>query len=149
MNKGETSFSDQRTLCLGEIRSGQWVLPVVRPFHVDGRLHFATWKDGAMVTVVYGRDRLVAVTGEGSFRTPPLVRPQKGIALNADTSQGWMEATLCDRAGDPVRGASACRIEGIEGASISLPWKQELLPMECVLCIRLGDGAKVFGVAEK
>jgi len=119
------------------------------PFPVEGRLHFATWKDGAMVTVVYGQDRLVAVTGAGSFGTPPFVRPQKGIALDADASQGWMEATLCDRAGDPVRGVSACRIEGIEGASISLPWKHESLPVECALRIRLCNGAKVFGVAEK
>jgi hypothetical protein len=88
------------------------------PFPMDGRLHFATWTNGAMVSVVYGQDRLVAVTGEGGFRTPPFVHPQEGIALNVDASQGWIEATLCDRAGDLVRGASACRIEGTEGASI-------------------------------
>jgi len=60
-----------------------------------------------------------------------------------------MEATLCDRVGDPVRGASTRRIEGIDGTSIPLPWNRESLPTECVLRIRLGDGARVFGVAEQ
>jgi hypothetical protein len=101
------------------------------------------------VTVVYGQDRLVAVTGTGSFRTLPFVRPKKGIAINADASQGWMEATLCDRVGDPVRGVSTRRIEGIDGTSIPLPWNRESVPIECVLRIRLGGGASVFGVAEQ
>jgi len=118
------------------------------PFTIDGRMHFATWRDGAMVTVAYAQDRLVAASGDGSLRTRPFARPYKGIALNADAARGWMELTLCDSAGDPVPGASPHRIEGAEGRTIPLPWKHDRLPKECSLRIRLGGGAKVFGVAE-
>src|SRR4030067_202549 len=41
------------------------------PFTIDGRMHFATWKDGAMVTVAYERDRMVAVIGPGPLRQRP------------------------------------------------------------------------------
>ncbi|NUQ65303.1 MAG: hypothetical protein HUU20_22785 [Pirellulales bacterium] len=119
------------------------------PFPVNGRMHFATWKDGALATVACEQDRLVAVTGEGSFSTPPFARPKNGIALNADASQGWIETTLCDRGGKPASGVDSQRIEGIEGTSIPLPWKHNELPEECSLRIRLGGGAKVYCVAEQ
>ncbi|MCX7427477.1 MAG: hypothetical protein NTW96_17845 [Planctomycetia bacterium] len=116
------------------------------PFTIDGRMHFATWKDGAMVTVAYDRDRMVAVTGPGTFRTRTFARPRGVIALDADASQGWIETTLCDGAGNPVSDADSHRIEGIEGKSIPLPWTAASLSEECSIRVRLGDGARVFAV---
>jgi hypothetical protein len=118
------------------------------PFLAGGRLHFAIGKDGGMATVAYKQDRLIAATGEGRFTTHPFVRPKANIALNADASVGWLEATLCDSAGKPIGGAEPCRIQGVDGQAIPLPWTHEALPEEISLHIRLAGGAKMFGVAE-
>ena len=119
------------------------------PFVVGGRMHFATWKDGALVTFAYEQGGMVAVTGQGSFRTRAFARPPRGIALNADASQGSIEATLCDAAGNPVRGTPSHRVHDIEDRCIPLPWAGASLPEECSLRIRLGGGAKVYGVIEQ
>lgn len=118
------------------------------PLTIDGRMYFATWKDGAMLTISCGQDRQVAVAGDGGFRTRPLARPQKGIDLKADSSQGWIEATLCDFAGELCLAAISHRIQGVAGELTPLSSKDDAIRCECSLGIRLGDGAKVFNVAE-
>jgi hypothetical protein len=116
------------------------------PFVLAGRLHFAVWKDTGIATLAYGEGRLVAAVGPGSFRTLPFNRPNKGLALNADTSDGWLEVTPCDGAGEPVRGVKPQRLEKADGQAIPLPWKKEILPAVCSLRIELGAKARVFGI---
>ena len=119
------------------------------PFVLDGKMHFAIWKDGGMVTVAYPLDRLVAVVAEeeGSFMTQPFERPETGgLALNADATNGWIEVELLDGSGNPVAGATPQRIEGVEGISISLDWPDGVLPDDCVLRIRMTN-AKLYAIA--
>ncbi|MCC6491369.1 MAG: hypothetical protein IT364_28020 [Candidatus Hydrogenedentes bacterium] len=119
------------------------------PFMVSGKMHFAMWQDGAMVTVAYVPGRIVAAVAEGtegSFKTKPFERPDAALALNADARNGWIEVSLLDGAGKPVDGAAPQRIEGTEGKRIPLAWPLESLPADCVLSVRLSN-AKVYAVA--
>lgn len=118
------------------------------PFVADGKTHFAIWKDGAMETVAYGRDRLVAavVDEEGSFATPEFAYPEGGLCLNVDASNGWVEAQLCDRALAPIPDAKILRIEGVNNLAQPLQWTATELPQYCTLRLRL-HRAKVFGLS--
>ncbi|MBI2426034.1 MAG: hypothetical protein HYV27_24635 [Candidatus Hydrogenedentes bacterium] len=116
------------------------------PFGMDGKTHFAIWKDGAMETVAYAQDRLVAATAdaEGSFATAPFVYPLTGLTLNADASKGWIALQLCDAAGTPLAGSDTLRVEGVNAVAHPLRWTLDRLPGECLLRVRL-QHAKVFG----
>lgn len=122
------------------------------PFVLGGNLWFAT--QGAPDTSIAGstllkgwkQDRMIAVVGDGSFRTQVFARPTGSLALNADASTGWIEVTPCDSAGKLVPDLKAYRITDVDG-SIALPWNAKDLPEKVSLFIKLGGGAKVFGVA--
>jgi hypothetical protein len=119
------------------------------PFILDGKMHFAIWKDGGMVTVAYPQDRLVAVVAgedEGSFTTQPFERPETGgLALNADTSNGWIEVELLDGSGAAVSGFSAQRIAGEDRTMLPLNWSWERLPDDCSLRVRF-QNAKLYAI---
>jgi hypothetical protein len=119
------------------------------PFILDGKTHFAIWKDGGMVTVAYPQDRLVAVVAgeeEGTFLTQPFERPDTGgLALNADATSGWIEVELLDGSNQPVTHATTQRIAGVEGSAIPLKWKSRDLPADGVLRIRM-QNARLFAV---
>lgn len=119
------------------------------PFILDGKMHFAIWKDGGMVTIAYPQDRLVAVVAgeeEGTFTTQPFDRPETGgLALNADASNGWIEVELLDGSMQSVTKASTQRIAGVEGSAIPLKWNLSDLPADIVVRIRM-QNARLFAV---
>jgi hypothetical protein len=102
------------------------------PFLVQGRLHFAIWKDGGMCTVTYSPNRLTGVCAgseTGSFMTrpfhyarPPHDRGPAGgsVSLDADARNGWIETELLDVSGRPVQGVRPQRVENTEGVCIKL-----------------------------
>lgn len=122
------------------------------PFILDGKMHFAIWKDGGMVTVVYPQDRLVAVVAgeeEGTFMTQPFERPETGgLALNADATNGWIEVELLDGSNQSVANATTQRIASVDGSAIPLNWKSRDLPADIVLRIRM-QNARLFAVTSK
>lgn len=119
------------------------------PFELDGKTHFAIWKDGGMVTVTYAKNRMVAaVAGDdtGTFTTLPFERPESGgLTLNADTSDGWIEVTLLDGMGKPVSGAGIQRIEAVDSNAIPLNWNPTDLPADCALEVHMAN-ARLFAV---
>ncbi|GMV95106.1 MAG: hypothetical protein AMXMBFR82_48840 [Candidatus Hydrogenedentota bacterium] len=122
------------------------------PFMLDGKMHFAIWKDGGMVTVAYPKDRMVAaVAGDevGTLTTQPFERPESGgLTLNADASNGWIEVELLDGSGKPVQDVKAERIEGVDGEGIALNWNPSDLPADCILRVRMKN-ARLFAVGAR
>ena len=120
------------------------------PFMSDGMLHFAIWKDGGMATVAYRKNGLTAVTSEreGEFTTRAFTMPQRGIALNADARDGWIEVQVLDESGTPVEDAQS-RIEKKDGASIPLAWSAKTLASlagkSCRLRIRM-EKAMIYSI---
>ncbi len=122
------------------------------PFILNGKMHFAIWKDGGMVTVAYPEDRLVAAIAgdaEGTFKTQPFERPRNDLALNADATNGWIEVQLFDGgSGKAVDGIEPRRLEGIGGPRLPLPWPRKALPDDCILRFRMKQ-AKLFAIRER
>jgi hypothetical protein len=100
------------------------------PFPYRGKLHFVTWKDSGMRTVCYQPNRMIAVVAEeeeGVFITRPFPLPATGLALDADTRNGWIEVELLGAAGQPVEGFARSRIQGIDGDQVEIPWDKSAL----------------------
>lgn len=113
------------------------------PFMCQGKLHFAIWNDGAMSTVAYAPNRLIAAVAkeEGVFTTPPFAWPDKGMALGADARDGWIEAELLDVSGKAV---AHVRIEKTKGETLPL-----LLPKPASDTVRIRfrmHAARIFAL---
>jgi hypothetical protein len=119
------------------------------PFVLNNRLHFVVWKDGGMNTVSYPRHRITAVCageGEGSFYTAPFETKHPVFTLDADASQGWIEARLLDGSGQPVRGVEAKRMEAMDKEDIAIDFAGAAGAGPYRLGFRMRN-AKVFAVS--
>ncbi|MBX7257692.1 MAG: hypothetical protein K1Y02_15130 [Candidatus Hydrogenedentes bacterium] len=92
------------------------------PFEYRGVLHFATWKDGGMVTATYKPGRLAGVRAEvdGWIVTRPVKGFSKGLSLNVDARDGWVEVS----AQGPTAGQEPVvlgRVENVDGEDVSVP----------------------------
>ena len=89
----------------------------------------------------HGRHRLTGVTAgeDGSFVTPPFLLPEGGLAIDADTSDGWIEAELLNERGEALEGSPTARVTGTEGQRI--PLEPENVPDDlnrCRIRFRMG-----------
>lgn len=91
-------------------------------------MHFVIWKDGGMNTVAYRRNGLTAVVAAdaGSFTTRAFTMPANGITLNADASDGWIEAQLLDESGKPLDSVRA-RVGQTDKENIPLNLSEETI----------------------
>ncbi|HOX38932.1 MAG TPA: hypothetical protein PL033_13155 [Candidatus Brocadiia bacterium] len=86
------------------------------PFMLRGRLHFAIWKEGGMVTVSYKPGRLAAISdvgGDGEFTIPRMGQRPKTIILDADTENGQLEMEAFEI--ESGRKVESFRIGGVNG----------------------------------
>lgn len=94
------------------------------PFLYQGRLHFAVWDNDAMRTVMYEPNRMVAVHAEdsGEFTVGPLPWSGASLAIDADASGGWIEATVVNADGTRADSYPVARIEGRSSSAFQLGW---------------------------
>lgn len=113
------------------------------PFPHEDALCFAIGADRALKTVSYRPNRLTAVTAEseGTFLTQPFPAPRNGLALDADTANGWIDLELRDSEGRPIPGIALARIQGVNDQRIPVTWTTgnptQLPNMQYQLRIRL------------
>lgn len=119
------------------------------PFLHQGRLHFAIWKDGGMQTVTYAPNRMTAAVAEeeGTFTTAPFAWPKGGLALDADATNGWIEAELLDASGNVVPDTQTARFENVDGATLPLAWSPSATD-DYDVRFRLHN-ARIFALIEK
>ncbi len=118
------------------------------PVVLGDTLHFVIWKDGGMNTVVYAPRRLTAACAgvrEGTFTTGPISTAKPAFTLDANAKDGWIETTLLDDSGKPVRSAPPKRIENTDNENITVEFSGESGPGPYRLTIRMSN-AKLFAV---
>ena len=125
--KNELAFSEDGRTWMRPFRDtdlGFW--SYADPFVHKGRLSFVAWKDKKMMTVTCPHNSLTEVVAEsdGTFVMRPRHLPER-MVLHCDVSKGWIEASLLDEQGDPVKGMPPVRIEAKPDSVFPLPWHME------------------------
>jgi len=111
----------------------------------DGSLSFIVHRNKGLARIGYSYARLSGLTceGEGSFTTPTFVLPPGDLAIDADTSNGWIAIEILDAAKAPLGGLGVSRVEGLNQDNILLYWagftSAELPVAECCLRISMSN----------
>jgi hypothetical protein len=118
------------------------------PVLIRGELSFIYGKDGSMNCASYNPNRLVGAIARaevGTFMTKELSLPRLRT-LDADASQGWIEAELLTAGGEKIAGVQPIRLEGKEGTVLPLNFPgADAIPGPCRLRFQLKN-SRVFAV---
>ncbi|MDQ1255603.1 MAG: hypothetical protein QG656_195, partial [Candidatus Hydrogenedentes bacterium] len=97
------------------------------PFVREGKLHFVVGKTGAIEQLTYRPRRLTGVAAHGAtdgvFVTQPFAMPATDLAIDADTSSGWIEVEALDTEKTSTEGFGPARVEKVDGEVIPLVWE--------------------------
>ncbi len=120
------------------------------PFLYQGKLHFVIWENGAMRTVAYAPNRLVAAHADepGVFTMGPFSIPPSSLAIDADASKGSIAIEMLNAKGKPLTGIPIARIDGQNGQDLATGWEFRDAPHSYSLRFTL-DHADVFAVGVK